>query len=403
MRRSISLCLITALILCLVGCGKTEVNDTQSDTTGDVVPREEVYAPARTLNTSGGVEVVDDLANTYYKLTTEKKLKVAYFGGSVTQGTGSSDGYCWRTATTAWFKNTFPNADITEINAAWGGKGTYWSYFRIDNAVLSHDPDLVFVEFAINDVYDGRSRMDATLYMEGIVNKIRNKNPNCDIVMIFVTDKSEKRLGKEYDQLLAHKDVAKHYGIPMIDVGRALAEEMERTGNEWAYYVSDYVHPNNTGYKLYADCIEGYLKNWLIKNPNKSGLASHNMPENPLVSNLSVESEIIGVSQLKNTKGFNASKTTDNSASYLGKTIHGTKGAEIELEFTGRSLGIIADGSRYPTIEIMIDGAFARTTGFSESHSEWKLLDNLNCGKHKVKIKVIGSAEIIIGGFLVEK
>lgn len=403
MRRIISFFLIIAIIICLVGCGDTKINETNTGPSTNGVAREDVYAPTRTLSTSGGVEVVDELSNTYYKLTTEKKLKVAYFGGSVTQGTGGTGGYCWRTATTEWFKKNFPSADVTEINAAWGGTGTYWGYFRMDDAVLSHNPDLIFIEFAINDAYKKRNRMDAALYMEGIVNKIQNKNPNCDIVIIFVTDKSANRLGKEYEQLLGHKDVAEHYGIPVIDVGRVLAEEIERTGNEWTYYVSDYVHPNNTGYKLYADCIAGYLENWLVTNPNKSGLASHKMPENHLVSNLSVESEIIGVSELKKTKGFKNSKTTENSASHLGKTIYGSKNAEIELEFTGRGLGILADGSHYPTVEVTVDDAITFTTAFSESISEWKLIDNLNYGEHKVKIKVIGSSEIIIGGFLVAK
>ena len=403
MRKIISICLIIALLLCLVGCGKTEDETPKTETPANTVSREDVYAPARTLSTSGGVEVVDDLSNTYYKLTTEKKLNVAFLGGSVTYGTGGTGDYCWRTATTDWFKKNFPNAEINEINAAWGGTGTYWGYFRMDNAVLSHNPDLVFIEFAINDVYKHRKRIDSSLYMESIVNKIRNKNPNCDIVIIFVTDKSVNRMGKEYEQLLGHKDVAEFYGIPTIDVGRVLAEEMERTGNEWSYYVSDYVHPNNTGYKVYADCIEGYLKNWLVTNPNKSGLTAHEKPENYLVSNLSVESEIISVDKLKNTKGFKNSKTTDNAASHLGKTIYGTKGAEIELEFTGRGLGMIADGARYPSIEVTVDDAITFTTAFSETTSEWRLLDNLNYGKHNVKIKVIGNAEIIIGGFLVEK
>lgn len=404
MKKLIAVFLAIALLLGLAACGKTDNDVMTNDKDDKDTILAELYAPERTKASFGAVKQTDDLNNTYYKLTKEKKLQVAYLGGSVTNGHGGTDGYCWRSATTEWFKANFPSAEITETNAGWGGTGSYWGYFRIDEHVLSHNPDLVFVEFAINDAYAGHDDISSSLYMEGIVNKIRNHNPNCDIVFVFVTDNNNSgRLGKEYEQLLAHKDVAAHYGIPTINVGFALVDEMNRTGNKWEHYVIDIVHPNNNGYKVYADCVAAQLKKWLVDSPNKAGLLAHEKPENNLVSNLSVESEIVKAEQLKNYSGFILSASKANKVSHIGKTLYGAVGATIDFEFTGRGLGVLVDAEKLPTVEISVDGGKPFEWKFANGLNEICLLDNLNFGKHTVNIKVTQGTKIVIGGFLVAK
>ena len=96
------------------------------------------------------------LSNTLYKLTNDKKLRIAYFGGSITEGAGSSDPTktCYRAIVTKYFKDKFADADVTEIYAAIGGTGTSYGMYRVVPDVIAHAPDLTFVEFAINDYGD---------------------------------------------------------------------------------------------------------------------------------------------------------------------------------------------------------------------------------------------------------
>ena len=419
MKRLTALIMAVLLVFCLAACAKnnenpanlSENNINQSENAANSSEKPQnsqtpasLYAPERTVNQNGGVGAVDNLKNTYYKLTSEKKLSVAYIGGSVTSGTGGSNGYCWRTATTAWFKENFKNAEITETNSAWGGTGSYWGFFRADEMLSTGNPDLVFIEFAINDAYAAHDKTHSALYMEGLVRKIRDYNKNCDIVIVLVTDNSgAKRLGTEYEQLLAHKMVAEHYGIPTINVGFALVEEMQKTGNSWDYYVGDVVHPNNKGYKVYADCIAGYLEGWLITSPDKSGLSEHEKPNNDLVSNLSVASEVVKAEELTNYKGFKLINSKDNAVSHIGKTLYGKEGSEIEFEFEGRGLGLLVDAKAIPYINLTVDGTDMGEIRLSDSVSELPLLDNLNYGKHSVKITVTRGEKIVIGGFLVAK
>src|ERR1700682_5589322 len=73
------------------------------------------------------------------------EIKVAYFGGSITAQPG------WRPKTLAHFQKNWPAAKFSEITAAIGGTASDLGVFRLGQDVLDKNPDLVFVEFAVND------------------------------------------------------------------------------------------------------------------------------------------------------------------------------------------------------------------------------------------------------------
>ena len=90
------------------------------------------------------------LANTIYKLRNEKKLTIGYIGGSITLGSGASnEAYSWRSKITKWFKESYRDVAITDINAGIGGFGSITNVFRAKNQLLKGNPDLVFVEAAV--------------------------------------------------------------------------------------------------------------------------------------------------------------------------------------------------------------------------------------------------------------
>src|SRR5580658_3240108 len=65
--------------------------------------------PSQLIRPRGG------LGNTFARLKAGKEVRIAYFGGSITAQEG------WRVKTLKWFRDTWPNAKITEINATIGG------------------------------------------------------------------------------------------------------------------------------------------------------------------------------------------------------------------------------------------------------------------------------------------
>ena len=93
---------------------------------------------------------------------------------------------------TNWLEETYPDADMTMIKVAIGSAGSQWGAYSVSEDVLSHDPDLVFVEFAVNDnICAGEGKYDAEkakLYYETIIRKIHEASPQCDIVALYTTN-----------------------------------------------------------------------------------------------------------------------------------------------------------------------------------------------------------------------
>ena len=112
------------------------------------------------------------LPNFFQKAIQGDTIKVAYLGGSIT----AQDG--WREYSLEWLNKQFPKSRFTEVNAAIGGTGSDFGVFRLHDQVLKYNPDLVFVEFAVND---GSTPTDKVIRaMEGIVRQIWQYNPKTD-------------------------------------------------------------------------------------------------------------------------------------------------------------------------------------------------------------------------------
>lgn len=383
-------------------------NDSGKNEQTDSSNKDSVSLGERTLNKSGAVAAVNKLANTYYKLTTEKNLKVGYLGGSVTGGTGGTDGYCWASETTKWLKSKFPSANVTEKNIAWGGTSSFWGYFRMDedntgrDNLVAFNPDLVFVEFTFNDASAKLSKLQTTYYMEGIVKKLRKANPKVDIIFVFITSKGS--MGKDTPNIIANKELAAHYGIPTINVGEALANEINSTGKDWDYYAGDIVHPNNNGYKVYADCIASYLNGALVASPDKSGIKDSDMPANDLCVNLMTESEIIPASQITDYTGFKAMKgNSANCPSMGGSRLFGKQGDKLTVEFEGKGIGFLADGGNGGKVKITVGDVSAVVDVMGGNNFEYVGVENLKSGKYTAQVEIVAGSKVAIGAFVVEK
>jgi hypothetical protein len=98
-----------------------------------------------------------------------REIRVAYLGGSITAAAG------WRVKSLEDFQKRFPDVRWKEIHAAIGGTGSDLGVFRLQQDALAHKPDLLFVEFAVNDGGTAPARIQCA--MEGIVRQTWQANP----------------------------------------------------------------------------------------------------------------------------------------------------------------------------------------------------------------------------------
>ena len=229
------------------------------------------------------------MQNFYWALQNKEKVNVAYLGGSVTWGSGSSDEdtYSWRARVGQWLKDTYGEDKINNINAAIGSTGSYFGSYRVNqDAELEsdHTPDLLFIEFAINDIYDTRTKEQVDIDYESIILQAYQANPQIVILPVFTMDISIAdnilTKGDENSMFFAEqRAIAAHYGLDTMDVGKELVkviaaeyEEQGKTlsiydqydsGTIWRKYITDACHPNDNGYKYYADTVIKYLDSQL--------------------------------------------------------------------------------------------------------------------------------------------
>lgn len=370
------------------------------------------------------------LQNTYHRLTATGKLNVAYLGGSVTQGTGLSwadrDSKSWRGLTTAWLRSTFPGATITETNAAIGGTGSVFGTYRaMDDLKLTNPerkPDLLFVDFAINDMYDSPDSYsayapDVRSYMETIVRTVYTYAPYCDIIFVYVTDSTRlnKTSASDYATLAAQHDVATKYGLTEIYVGKQLCEEYSITSStKWSnsgmFY--DIVHPVESGYAAYAKYIRSVLTAELVnKNLNPYAHSSHSILS-ASYSPISYPARYFFNGAEGKTTGFTLHESSSlDEKGYLKATTTGETGAKVKFTFTGTGLQLWTYArTESSTIKVTIDGVSANYTiyrGGADNNKAYRVASGLSNTAHTVTIELTATSstsgkELTLMALLVE-
>lgn len=188
------------------------------------------------------------------KLDAGEPVTVAFLGGSITQN-GGAGGFV--SMIPAWLEGRSLGVKVTTVNAGIAATGSDFGAKRIDRDVLVHRPDLVVVEFAVND-----AARACTADMERLVRKIRLTNPPADILFIYtVMDWSLPKLerGSFPKSVQQHEQVAAQYGIATIALGYEAARKIRVGEWTWTNFSADSCHPTPDGYASYNHDLEAAL------------------------------------------------------------------------------------------------------------------------------------------------
>ena len=190
------------------------------------------------------------LASAMKKAADGGKVTVGVIGGSITQGSlASVPANCYASKFNDWWKNKFPNAEINFINAGIGGTNSYLGVHRVDEQLLSYSPDVVIVEFSVNDT----DRIMNRYSYDSLVRKILSCRSDPAVMLLFTTMEDGTSLQD------VHKEIGEAYDLPMLSYHDAVYPEVAAGTLKWADISPDNIHPNDTGHDIINQIISRYL------------------------------------------------------------------------------------------------------------------------------------------------
>jgi len=186
-------------------------------------------------------------------------LTVIFFGGSLTWGAQATDPVetSYRAVIARHFRKHYPNAHFTFRDAAIGGEGSQLGVFRLERDVLRHKPDLIFLDFTVNDGPYDKPNPDRLAAYESLVWRIVEAGvPLVQVSFALKNDMPPAKVKRPLDAL--HRAIAEAYQVPFSDTIEPLRAEVTAgkvTPDQLWPIAGDNTHPGDDGYRLYADAV----------------------------------------------------------------------------------------------------------------------------------------------------
>lgn len=155
-------------------------------------------------------------------------------------------------------KNSFPYAVVNVITTSIGGEQSEQGALRMKQEVLCHRPDVLFIDYALNDRYIGLERTEKawrTMIEEALA-------VGCRVVLLTPTPDTTEDLLSPDALLEKHagliRRLANEYRVGLVDSYKAF-QQLVRNGEDMNEYMSQNNHPNEKGHAVVAGELIKYL------------------------------------------------------------------------------------------------------------------------------------------------
>jgi len=197
--------------------------------------------------------------------TKQDKIKVIFFGDSITQAGVNPGGYVMRidSMSKAQGKNNYEF-----VGAGVSGNKIYDLYLRMEQDVLAKKPDVVVIYIGVNDVWHKSSSGTGTdadkfvKFYQAIIDKLKAQQTKiilCTPAAIGEkTDFSNSQDGdlNEYSKII--RSLAVKNALPLVDLRQAFLDynfKNNKDNKDRGILTTDRVHLNANGNQLVADEI----------------------------------------------------------------------------------------------------------------------------------------------------
>ena len=194
----------------------------------------------------------------------QKKLKVIFFGDSITQAGVQPGGYITRIDSICKLENKSSQYEF--VGAGIGGNKVYDLYLRMDSDVLMKNPDVVIIYIGVNDVWHKVSSGTGTdpdkfeRFYNAIIKKLNDRNSKIILCTSAVigekTDFTNQQDGdmNQYSNII--RGIAAKNNLPLVDLRKAFLEfdlKNNPDNKDRGILTTDRVHLNARGNQLVAD------------------------------------------------------------------------------------------------------------------------------------------------------
>ncbi len=309
-----------------------------------------------------------------------EEVTVCYLGGSVTEGEGSTErtpqgykkGYAYMSY--EYIRDNYGIGDnVKYVNAAISGTGSDLGLVRVEEDVLSYSPDIIFIEFAVNNDNSIYNKMT----YEGLIRKCLNAKNKPAVLLLF---SAATYAGQNQNYM---KPMGTYYDLPMVSMKNALEVPQNLKAIEWKDFSNDSVHPKTDGHKLYAKLI-AYMIKEAVKDTTD---IEYTVKAEPSVKGYDLYERAVMIDNsdaegiIKETGSFEAAVTkfsstgnSDNHALINGwtrKSNSGDNGLKADLKCSSFSVVVKQINSQKETsLDVYVDSVL-KTTILTSKSGAW--------------------------------
>ncbi len=182
---------------------------------------------------------------TFLKENQKEEFKVICIGGSLT----ASDTR-WIKATQEYLQGKMPQKKVVAMNAGINKTSSDYGATRFKNNVLSQNPDLVIIDFTVDDMND---YINQTPYVESMLRQCMEAESAPGVILIhspYPTAENDASFELWKNSFESKEALAKHYGIQTINVYQCLKDIYAESGSDDSFidWVEHYFNYPDTNY-----------------------------------------------------------------------------------------------------------------------------------------------------------
>lgn len=327
------------------------------------------------------------MSDVFQKAQNGEDITVAYIGGSITEGYNAGTTEFYAKTCTDLLQGYFPDITVTGVNAGISGTPSLLGNLRLERDVLSADPDIVFVEFAVNDGQEA----DYKNAYESLVRTLLTQEKDIAVVLLFTV------LDSGYTCQEHMSKIGANYDLPMISVHDSVYEEIEAGRMTWQDYSNDQSHPNAYGHKCITDFVDNYYQKVLPVVAENVGEVSKELTD-PVFSAKYMNMHYMDSATMDGVELDGFEQYDTHGSFHNGWMYRGTDGGSMKFTVDCSVLEMVFkanNSDKYGTADIYVDGEKVKSV-VSNMSDGWNnpvtayLIDNDSSAEHTVEIRMEG-------------